>query len=459
MNHYDDKRGPSGLAKPPDKCSPAALERLIVFTRFPEPGRVKTRLIPHLGAERAAELQRQMTLNVLEQAAMLGRRRRLDVEVSFDGGTIEDMRRTFGRTWRYRKQVGRDLGTRMHHALASARREGMGRTVLVGTDCPGVSVELLEKAFRILESREFVFGPAEDGGYYLVGGRDVPADLFDGVRWGSDTVLEETLDRLARRAATVGFVDRLRDVDDPDDLRIWRNRLGDSRNQGLKRCISVIIPTLNESGNMECALRGVSGLRDVEVIVVDGGSNDSTLDIAARCGAEVLSCDAGRAVQMNAGAGAARGDILLFLHADVVLPEGFAVAVRNALAEPDTVAGAFRFALNARGFRFRMIENLVGFRCRLFRMPYGDQALFMPRRVFEAIGGFPEVPIMEDYLLVRRLTARGRVAMLKQRALISARRWQHLGVFRATLRNQVAVLSCLLGVRMERIAQRYHHEP
>ena len=106
-----------------------------------------------------------------------------------------------------------------------------------------------------------------------------------------------------------------------------------------------------------------------------------------------------------------------------------------------------------------MIENLVGFRCRLFRLPYGDQALFMSRRVFETIGGFPEVPIMEDYLLVRRLAAHGRVAILNQSALISARRWQHLGVLRTTFRNQIAVVSCMLGLPMARIAERYYSEP
>lgn len=201
-------------------------ERLIVFTRYPEPGRTKTRMIPVLGEAGAAELQRRMTEHTLRAADALAKRRPLDVEVRFEGGTKNAMARWLGARREHRPQGGGDIGTRMAQALKTAFRESVLRAVLIGTDIPGLSVVLLEEAFDRLADHDLVFGPAADGGYYLIGARSDGFDaltpvLFDNIPWGTDAVFAETLAALDRKSVSVHRLPVLRDVDRPEDLPVW----------------------------------------------------------------------------------------------------------------------------------------------------------------------------------------------------------------------------------------------
>lgn len=217
--------------------------------------------------------------------------------------------------------------------------------------------------------------------------------------------------------------------------------------------ISVIVPTLDEEARLPASLAGVVGRPEVEVVVVDGGSRDDTVTVAGALGARVVRARRGRARQMNAGAAVARGDILLFLHADTRLPTTFVEDVRRTLAHPGTVAGAFRFALDARGATLRLIEYAVDLRCRLFQLPYGDQALFLGAVLFERLGGFPDVPVMEDFELVRRLRRQGRIELTRGAAVTSARGWARWGVVRFTAVNQLTLLAWKLGLRPEHVAR------
>ncbi len=219
--------------------------------------------------------------------------------------------------------------------------------------------------------------------------------------------------------------------------------------------ISIIIPALNESETLGRCLQRLVSVRDVEVIVADGGSTDSTIDTARAHGATTLHAAPGKASQMNAGAQKAQGDILLFLHADTELPQGFADRARDALSLPGIAAGAFRLAIDGNDFGLRIIERLVNFRAVFLQMPYGDQGIFMTAENFAAVGGFPDLPIMEDFELVRRLKRKGRIRILQMAAKTSARRWQRLGVMRTTLVNQAIILGYLLGVDPKRLAKWY----
>lgn len=172
--------------------------------------------------------------------------------------------------------------------------------------------------------------------------------------------------------------------------------------------ISVIIPTLNESKNLKATLVSTQISTNVEVIVVDGGSDDNTVDIAESLGVKVISGYKNRARQMNAGAKNAKGDILLFLHADTLLPANFDGMIRTAMQQPSTIAGAFALRINAANIGLRLVEWGVKWRSRLFKMPYGDQAIFITRDKFDDIGGFPELPIMEDFELIRKLKKMGK---------------------------------------------------
>jgi rSAM/selenodomain-associated transferase 2 len=149
---------------------------------------------------------------------------------------------------------------------------------------------------------------------------------------------------------------------------------------------------------------------------------------------------------MNAGAAVATGDILLFLHADTLLPPGYDRAVRSAMRQPGAVAGAFRLSINSSKRSLRLIERAVDFRSRVLKLPYGDQALFVERRAFEDLGGYLPQPIMEDYALARSLRKTGRVIMVDQSVRTSPRRWLDNGVWRTTLRNQLYTLAYLLGI-------------
>jgi rSAM/selenodomain-associated transferase 2 len=222
--------------------------------------------------------------------------------------------------------------------------------------------------------------------------------------------------------------------------------------------ISIIIPTLNEAENIKEAIVTTQPNTNIEVIIVDGGSKDNTIEIAQSLNVKVISSSPGRAVQMNAGAVAASGNILLFLHADTRLPTGFDDMIRTALEQPGIVAGAFKLRIDAPLLSLRWVEWGVNVRSHFCQMPYGDQAIFLTKEVFQQIGGFPELPIMEDFELIRRLKPIGRIVIIPTPVVTSARRWLQKGVFKTTLLNQIVIIAYLLGVSPERIRCWYRRE-
>ena len=217
--------------------------------------------------------------------------------------------------------------------------------------------------------------------------------------------------------------------------------------------LSVIIPALNEQTAIRAAVESARQPGVAEVLVVDGGSRDATVAEAAAAGARVISASPGRGCQLNAGARAAAGDAYLFLHADSRLPISAASMVETLLCRPEVSAGAFRFALDEKGWGLRLVERMVALRSRWLEFPYGDQAIFLRSETFWRVGGFPETPIMEDYELVRRLRRLGRIAIADAAVVTSARRWRRLGVWRTTLYNQLCIAAYWLRVSPERIAR------
>lgn len=209
--------------------------------------------------------------------------------------------------------------------------------------------------------------------------------------------------------------------------------------------ISVIIPTLNEAGLLGATLRALQNIAGTEIIVADGGSCDSTIAVASAAGARVITSPAGRAIQQNSGAAIATGEILLFLHADTLLPTAFAQMIRTCLSQERTVAGAFKLAIDLPGPGITFITAMANARAKFLQLPYGDQGLFLTRKNFDKIGGFPQITIMEDFALVRKLRSLGRIRILPAAVLTSGRRWQKTGYFRTTLINQALVLGYLLG--------------
>jgi rSAM/selenodomain-associated transferase 2 len=220
--------------------------------------------------------------------------------------------------------------------------------------------------------------------------------------------------------------------------------------------ISIVIPAINESTDLNAFLPQRLPEEVCEVILVDGGSTDDTREIARRLGWQVISSPRGRAVQMNAGAAIARGDVLLFVHADTRLPADFAAQITAVLAAPKVVAGAFHLQIGAGGIALRVIEKLANFRSRWLKMPFGDQAIFVLTSEYRAVGGYPEIPIMEDVELIRRLRRRGCIALARSSVVTSARRWERLGVLRTTILNVWCQVAYRFGASPARLHRWYY---
>jgi rSAM/selenodomain-associated transferase 2 len=223
--------------------------------------------------------------------------------------------------------------------------------------------------------------------------------------------------------------------------------------------ISIIIPVLNEAANLPQTIASLLSLKTIEIIVVDGGSQDNTVEIAKTLGVKIIETQPGRATQMNAGAEVATGEILLFLHSDTLLPPNFGQWVLQSLSQPQTIAGAFQLKIDGPGVGLRIIEKLANTRSRILKMPYGDQAIFLKRSTFEKMGGYPPLPIMEDFEMIRQLQKKGHIDIVPVSAITSARRWQKLGVIKTTLINQLIITAYFLGIPPHQIATWYRSNP
>ena len=454
--------------------NPAA-ERLVIFTRYPRPGKAKTRMIPLLGRRGAANLARRMIEHTFSWAGSLSFLRGVDVEVHYEGAGVCLMQGAFGQwrdRFRWHPQTDGDLGTKMGHAFLHAFSSGARSVVIVGTDIPDLEDRAVGRAFDMIAPdsclsaghHDIVLGPARDGGYYLIGFTNrVPQRQIDGlltdIPWGTDGVLEKTRGKAEKAGLSVGLLDVLDDVDLPQDLPVWRRALERKQAGTALETISVIIPALNEEGTVARTIASARQTdRDVEIIVVDGGSADKTAAVARASGAVVAESPPPRSRQMNAGARTARGDVLVFLHADTGLPPSYDRCIFEALSRPGAVAGAFELGINGKGLPLRLVECMANMRSHVFQMPYGDQGLFIGAALFYEIGGFEEIPIMDDFELMRRLKKRGTVAVAPLPVVTSGRRWHKMGVIKTTLINQAVIAAYLSGVSPERIARWYRRE-
>lgn len=421
---------------------------LILFCRYPVPGHVKTRLIPALGPVGAANLHRELTETILKNLIRARVQMGFEIQIRFDGGSSKKMSQWLGSEHVYEKQDEGDLGRRMYSAFHDAFLRGYQRVILIGSDIPDMKTGHVREAFHALEDNDLVLAPSTDGGYWLVGLKR-PADVFQITNWGSHNVLEQTMAQAKAHGLSVQQTEPLSDIDTMEDLRIWRPEYETGHPY-----LSIIVPTLNEAEYIDLTLKKALD-KEAEVIVVDGGSRDDTKKRAEKGGARVASSPPGRAVQLNTGADMAKGHVLLFLHADTRPPDRFVKYIFMTLMNQGTIAGAFRFKTDLDRPLMKATEYMTNMRSRIFNLPYGDQGLFLSKNVFDAVGGFPDVPVAEDLYFVRRLAKHGRIRIAPVPAVTSARRWRQKGFVYTTVINSIILMGCLFGVSPERLAPLY----
>ncbi|MHB8381599.1 MAG: TIGR04283 family arsenosugar biosynthesis glycosyltransferase [Candidatus Binataceae bacterium] len=436
---------------------------ICVFVKPFRPGQTKTRLIPAVGADGAAGLAHAFfkdtwaALRTLADTPLVVAITENDPD--FDAIEAE--------VW---MQGDGDLGDRMERAL----RRGLERAdaaIVVGSDSPGLPLRVIEQAREALRDGAAVLGPSADGGFYLIGMTRCPAGILAALPWSQSDTCARTLERLRSRGISVRMLERWFDVDVPADLEhledlIARGEiavpatsaaLGEIRSKPAVR-ISVVIPVLNEEARIARRLeelRRIDGLG--EVIVVDGGSIDRTVSIARSfAGVKVLKTSRGRARQMNAGAAAAIGNAILFLHADVSLPPEAGALIDRALAQPGAIAGAFKTwtISDTRASRLGILLHLADIRSRYTSLPYGDQAIFVNARVFRELGGYPDQPLMEDLEFSRLLKRRGKIVRVPANVSVSGRRFLERPIYHAALMNIFPILY-RLGVPAASLARFY----
>lgn len=220
--------------------------------------------------------------------------------------------------------------------------------------------------------------------------------------------------------------------------------------------VSVIIPTLNEAENIQRALHRAWSLGPYEIIVADGGSEDQTVALAEPLASRVVQTARGRATQQNAGAAAATGEVLLFLHADNWLHQSGIDQILLALQRPEVHIGGFWQRIEANGLTYRLLERGNGYRVWRWGWAYGDQGIFVRRAFFDSLGGFPEFGLMEDLVLMQRAVKHSRPVLLRGPLHISPRRWQQHGILRQTLRNWALIAAYKMGISPNALASYYY---
>jgi len=222
--------------------------------------------------------------------------------------------------------------------------------------------------------------------------------------------------------------------------------------------ISIIIPAFNEENNIESTINNVKQAKTaIEIIVVDGGSSDSTIEKAKKAGAATLISEKSRGKQLNYGASVAKGEILLFLHADTILPDDYHIEINDIINNMGHSLGAFKIRINSKLRGIKMVEFFINLRTTLFKLPFGDQAFFIKASLFKEIGGFLPIPLMEDFEFIKRAKKSTDLIISKSCVITSGRRWEKKGILRTTLLNNFNMFAFSMRLLSpERLAKIYY---
>lgn len=383
---------------------------IIVFTRVPEAGKTKTRMIPYYTEEQCKALHEAFLNDIGETVQQTS----YDVIVSYTGKDPSFLKQVFGSDAKYIEQTGDNLGDRMKNAIAWALDYGYDKVVLFGTDVPELRAESIDAAFSLLDSSDVVLGPTEDGGYYLIGMKELCEEAFDIKKYGTDSVLSETMKPITESGKQVHLIDSYYDLDEPLDIQGYRERMREDKKLQVSNTgkfisenskVSIIVPIYNESKTIESMMSQLSPYRsEIEIIFVDGGSTDDTLD---KIGEQfkLIKTEKGKGHQMNEGAKVSTGDILFFLHCDSEIPPNIIEEIRSCMVSNQY--GCFGIGFHSKNFFMHTNKIISNHRAFTRGIPFGDQGIFIDRKLFFDMGMFPELPLMEDYEFARNLKNKG----------------------------------------------------
>jgi len=432
---------------------------ICVFAKPPLPGKVKTRLAPVAGSEGAAALAEAF---LQDTWALVSSLQWAKPVVASTSPFVSPVVAGASEVW---AQGDGDLGARLERILQRALTTSTF-AIAIGADSPGLPAEFLEQARTALQKTDAVIGPCEDGGFYLLGLRQCPSGVFGSIPWSESSTCEHTLARLKVAGLSVTVLDPWFDVDRPEDLArlrtmILKGRIHAPRTRELlqrfSRCgvtstpsrVSVIVPVLNERECLPITLGELQKLNWIhEVIVVDGGSTDGTREwLSEQNFAHVVDAWHAKGAQINAGAKIATGDVLLFLHADCLLPPDADGQIQGALRATGAVGGCFRVRFAERRPRsLRVVAAGINLRSRLTSTGTGDQAIFVCKRTFEDVGDGPDWPLFEDVELVRRIKKLGQFIVTGSAVTVSPRRYLRLGVWKTVFLIYTLRAAFWLGV-------------
>ena len=401
---------------------------VILFTRVPIPGQTKTRLMPGISAAGCTRLHTCFLKDIAGECEKL----HADLYVAYTPKEEQKLLiPILGENRSYMPQRGESLWERMYLAMEEVFYKGYDACLLIGSDVPELRMQHLSRAFSLLMRHDMVFGPAKDGGYYLVGMKEPDRAVFAAEEYGTGSVLQDAVRRAGEAGLTTGFTNTLCDMDTCEDLQGYRRRMRTDKwlqNTETGRYlaktsrISVIVPVYNEAKTIVKLQEQLEPIRQkCEILFVDGGSTDGTRDLIRPC-FTVLSTKKGRARQMNEGAKASHGDILFFLHCDSELPKAPLAEIRRVMRKHN--AGCFGIAFHSRNFFMFTCRVISNHRIKDRRVMFGDQGIFVDRELFFEAGMFPELPVMEDYQFSLTLKERGiKLGMTRRRIYTSDRRF------------------------------------
>lgn len=433
---------------------PPARKALIVFMRYPEAGRVKSRLAASIGAAEAARIYEVLvrrTLGVVSE--FLAANPKVHGVVSFSPGERRaQVESKFAGPWGFMPQEGSHLGECMGNADMALRAGGFEHVVLVGSDVPDLDSKDLSQAFAALDQHHAVLGPASDGGFYLIGLGRPCSVAFAPETWGTSEVLRRTEGLLRIQGLPPARTRCLSDLDDARDLHLLDSR------PFLRDRLSVIVPTIDFGPGLTNTLDSLQDQLwpDDEVIVAQGGNAPPPGLEEGTGRVRVIRSPRGRGLQLNAGAVAAGGNLLLFLHDDSLPPAGFPFAIRRACANKSMAIGCFQLQFSPTNPALDLVARWANFRSRHLRLPYGDQGLFCRKDFFDSLEGFKRPYLMEDVDLVTRFRRHGKVVVLPSRIKTSSERYLRKGVLRASMQNHLLMFMYLLGVDERRLYRIYY---